>query len=507
MASTMKVSFSTNKNIRMKAIDQAKLSILLLIGVWAFSFKENLLSIFYSYTDSNYETHGFLALFACGILYLSKYKSLTRMNIQSSQMGLFCLLIATLCWCLANISGIHILEIISCLAILPMIFFTTFGWPAFKKMYFALFFIFGALPIGQIIGANVAEDFFSILVKILSLTSNEVYWQNNLIEFNNTTFDISNLTQVLQNAMCLFTFTLFISYFLADNFFKRIIIGLMALLMPIALLILTQFIVIRFDLVNSYTQESVFTYIIIALGLVLTFILSKLGKSRRKKSFNMYNESMEWQHSHNTRARWIKPTIVGMCILLAFPFATHSLKNHVLNYKGDVFLALPVKIGKWHETAKTSHQAQANTLIKTYQHTYPLAIELRAKFFETAIMNEQNNLALLNDKWELIKERTLTQQVLGQNIEIMEKIYTDNNKYQLLWSFYDIHQHIFAKDNYAAIADNWYTLIKSSRRSSLITLAVNCTGNIEEVREQLHDFLTSLWPDLPTISNPPRKFN
>jgi len=510
MASTMKVSFSTNSGIRMKAIDKAKLAVLFLVGVWAYSFKDNLTELFYSYTESGYEKHGFLAIAGFCILYLSKARTLTRTTVKSSQIGLLCLLIIALLWSIANITASERLELLSCLAILPMIFFTTFGWQAVKKMYYALVFIFCALPVGQTIGEQASEMFFTILVKALSFSSENVYWQNDIIEFNGNVFNIAVLKQALQNTMFLLTITLFLSHYVTENLFKRLAMGIIALCLPIIMLILTQFIVIHFNINNQYTQETTFTYIIIGTGFILAFIIGSLGRSKRKKVFNIYGESNSWSNSgREANGRWIKPTIVSCCILLALPFATTSLKNHVLNYQGNILLSLPNQIGNWHEIYSTSNASKNNILIKQYQRSYPIAIDLRAKFFETAITNEpEDSDNLLDIEWTLIKKRIIPNNILDSTINIEEKLYSNGNQYQLLWSFYDIHSHIFAKYNYAIVADNWYTLINSARRSSLLSLAIKFTGSdVDASRSQLRDFLSNLWPDLSKISNPPRKLN
>jgi hypothetical protein len=508
MASSSKVSFSTNSSVQMKANDKAKLSLFLLVIIWAYAFKDNLTTLFYNYTDSSDGYHGLAAVFGISILYLSSAKALSRITIKSNQFGLLLLLLTTTLCTAANVWGKQNLEIISCLALLPIMFLTMFGWPAFKKVYYALAFICFALPIGTSIGTLTANTFFNSLVHALSMSSQEVYWQKNLIEFKNSNFDITQVINVLHHAMLFITLGFFCSYYISESFIKRILLGMLSILVPLAVLAMVQFCVIHFELSNQYTSSTSFTYFILASSMLSTFVISILKGSKRKP-YNVYSESMNWGTQSYTRARWVKPTIVSCCILLTLPFIASHLKMHILNYHGNAVLKLPSEIATWSKVDEILNSATPSQTSAHYQNTTNQSnIELQTQFFATSLSSYKDDITGSHTNvWNLIKTNNLKREVLIHNIDVEEKIYSNAAGHKLEWSFYHIHQHIFGKRQYAIVADNWYTLIKRSRRSGLITVSTQFSGNLEAARSELNAFLNGFWPELANISNPPRKLN
>lgn len=190
------------------------------------------------YNDSNY-SHGFLIVPVSVWLIWRQREELGKMKIESSNLGLVGIIVALLIFIVGTAGAEYFSVRFSFVLLAASLALYFFGWPIFRKVWFAFFFLLFMIPIPyvlyysmtfpmQLFASKIASGLLSVIGLPLVRSGNVLYLPGG------TALEVAEACSGLRSIMSLLALGALFAFMTQENKFKAVI--LFASTVPIAIL-------------------------------------------------------------------------------------------------------------------------------------------------------------------------------------------------------------------------------------------------------------------------------
>lgn len=187
--------------------------------------------------DDNY-SHGLLIPFVSLYFIWQKIPQLRSAKTEPNNLGLAVILGGILLYLLGFVSAELFTKRFSLLVVLWGLVLFLEGAQRGKLLLFPISILFFAIPLPYVLYNSVAFPLKLISTRIavwlLGIYGMPVFSEGNIVHLQHTTLEVVDACSGVRSLMTLITLAFFLAYFWLDNFFKRILVILLAV--PIAVL-------------------------------------------------------------------------------------------------------------------------------------------------------------------------------------------------------------------------------------------------------------------------------
>jgi hypothetical protein len=463
--------------LKLSSGTRAKFACCILIAVWAYAFWPTVLSMITSYWKSSFDLQGFIIVPIVLGLVLRSSSALNRTALTYSPYGLLLLLFSSTVWLLAAITKLPLLEQLALISMLPAIVLTTCGQKITSILAIPLLCLFLLIPFGQDLYLNLQQIFSVILVKILAISKQAVYWEGNTIFVDEHEYIIPNLLSGLQYMSLYLTIGITYACTCAKNFAKIILVASSFIVFPVLLLIIAIYSLILVQswfnlnmITIKYFQEISWTIVSIALLNALLFGFAL----RDKQKFKALADNIDWRSdAYNRKPRWLIPTLIASTVILFMPTFAHQLQSQAHYANNAALLQMPTELNTW-----------SGPIDGKYRNGQQ---EVVLNLSQRAILTTNNILS--PNSGQHLKTNTFSIQINNRSIPIIEMISKYKTQNKIVWSVHYTNGHLTINHILTKVLENLYTVSKHGAEVSTITIETETNTDLANARYRLSSFL------------------
>lgn len=457
----------------------AKFTCLVLISIWAYAFWPTILHACAAYIQTGYDYQGLLVLPIVLLLVMHNSSNLKRATPSYYPFGLLLLILFAATWLLATLVELDVLRQLSIISMLISIVLTTCGKKITSILLLPLLCLFLLLPIGKEINFIIMETFSWLLMQVLMLSRQAVYWEANKIFVNNHAYDIHAYLSSLHYSLIFLAIGSCFAILRTRSLMTTFTIATSFIIMPFAILALSLYSYIMlnqwFTTVNLIENNlTIIGWALTIIGLLHAVFLGVFLGDR--KDFIARNDNIDWHHNYFAKGqRFLQPVILASCIIFLTPMLSEQLKNK-LNYNDVMLPTIPNTIAAWKNPNQEASGKETLTRFRKNQDLIGLSIT--------------HNDQLLEPSWKKIKESNKKIKLAQHKLPVHETVFhNEKNKYKIHWSVNYINGHFTTNPTVAKALTHMYSLASHDVKTGIITISTDATSELSFARDRLKNFL------------------
>lgn len=177
--------------------------------------------------------HGMFVVPAVIWMIWSQREQFLSITPSSSYFGVIGLVIFALLWVVASIAGIAVGQQLSFFSMLPMLVIAIFGLQISKTIWYSLFFIIFAVPMGEFLIPYLMQFTAWFSVTSLQITGIPVYWEGLYFEIPAGSFEVVKACSGIRYLIASIALGYFYSFLTYRSTFRRLCFVALAILFPI----------------------------------------------------------------------------------------------------------------------------------------------------------------------------------------------------------------------------------------------------------------------------------
>lgn len=195
--------------------------------------KATVSSIISLWARSDTFSHGFLIFPITLVLIGLKKNQLARLLPRPDLKGLLAVLLLSFLWLLAEASNILVIQHFAVVAMVPVLVWTLLGKQVFSRIKFPLFFLFFAVPAGEILIPILMSFTAEFTIKAVMLSGVPVYRDGYFFSIPSGDFEIAKACSGIRYLMASVALGTLYAYLSYRSFWRRAIFVFLCLLVPI----------------------------------------------------------------------------------------------------------------------------------------------------------------------------------------------------------------------------------------------------------------------------------
>lgn len=177
--------------------------------------------------------HGFL-IFPISLWLIWRIRrELLETTPMANVLALPVLVLLSALWLMATYTGVLVIEQLTVVAMIPVLVFAALGWQATRKMIFPLGFMIFAVPMGEELTPvliNFTADFTVAMVQMVGIP---VFREDNYFQLPSGSWSVVSACSGVRYLIASLTLGVLYGYLNYQSLTKRIVFGIVALIVPI----------------------------------------------------------------------------------------------------------------------------------------------------------------------------------------------------------------------------------------------------------------------------------
>lgn len=498
---------------------KARLAFALLIGMWGFSYW-NELSTLGTQLRIGYNYHLLLLIPAILFMIATKSRELHKSSSTNNQRGLLFLFLVSTLWMVASLANFRQISNILLISMVPCLFITTHGMKFTKIISYPLLCSLLIITTGAEIYNLYANLFIWFIVKSTVITGAEVFWEANILYVNGIQYNLLNFLSPLQHSILFITLGFIVAFFSARRITSRVLIITLYSTLPFILLSIGSsglLQIARWLDISALLPKTIQAVAWCATVLGILFASIKASRIRKKAYKKFQSVDIDWHDQHQySPQRWFISSLIAITILSLSPTTLEAVKNNSGESATPVTLKLPTIVPNWHGPNAISSSIwnprfnDANGLLAKYSNdnkdTAYLFVAYKKSSINDTATNEHALTLYDNSKWTKISSGQFNASLdNGKVVNVEETIIKNLEQHRVIWSIYYLQGKMSSNSFTDRLLDSLKTISKNTSGLGYIAFATDFSTDVNSARHTLSGFLSSLEPKINEIFNPVNK--
>jgi exosortase A len=447
-------------------------------------------------TDGSYG-HGFL-IFPISIwLIYQQRKKVNSFALKPEPRALLLFLIVTFLWLIAKVVDVQLVQQLSLIALILTSILVIFGHALFISLYFPLFFLFLAVPMGQSLIQPMMVLTADFTVAAVQLIGIPIYRDGLLFSLPSGNWSVVEACSGVRYIIASFTLGTLYAYMTYSSNFKRVSFVVIAVIVSAIANGLRAFGIV---LIGHYSKmqygtggdHTFYGWIFYGIVIALLFYVGSIWADTRKSE----NDKERLQTTPNKSKKGITVMtglVVGSLVIVQV-LASGIVKNSYQEADSIAFKALQ-NYDAWQMTNdrylgwQPEIKNPQTHITKTYQYGSDL-VQISIGHFPnqqqgSEAISSENKLTTHSGKWKQANSVDLQL----ENFYARETELKYGDRKLLVWNWYLVGENETPNQYIAKIINVINVMVYQRNDASYITLATPLSENLSDSRRILEDFM------------------
>ncbi len=474
--------------------------------VWLVAYFPTLHAMVTVWLNSATYAHGLLIVPMSLFLLWQKRNQLNWQQIQPSWLPLFPLLMLSVIWFIANVSGINVIQQLAVVLMIPLLVWACLGTTITRQIVFPLGYLLFAVPMGSGIVPYLQEITAWFCVWGLKLVGIPVFWEGLYITIPSGEFLVAEACsgiRYLIASMALGTFYAYISY---TSLKKRLAVFALSIIIPVIANGIRAFgiiLIAYYSNMEYATGADHLLYGWVFFGIVM-MLLFWLGSKFADDMSNLTKPDQQAASNENvvTKPLTILTVLVAVVLLPLWAAFKPIPAAQPVSLKVDNpanWLSAPFS-SEW--TPTFSAQQQLKQAWREGKHQLELFIAHYPKEQENIELVSFANKVFNEDSWKLLNSHARQLQVGETTIFLKEYQLESHFQQRLVWSWYFVNNTTQSDQYRAKFQQTLAKVLNRPAGGSFIALSAQFEFKPEEARAFLLKFLQEAYPSIVAAVTP-----
>lgn len=448
--------------------------------------KATVSSIISLWARSETFSHGFLVFPIAMVLIWLKHKQLARVLPRPNFTGLLAVSLLSFLWFLAEASNIQVIQHFAVVAMVPVLVWTLLGKQVFSKIKFPLFFLFFAVPAGEILIPILMNFTVEFTVKAVTLSGVPVYRDGLFFSIPSGDFEIAKACSGIRYLIASVALGTLYAYLSYRSLWRRAIFVFLCVLVPIIANGIRAYGIVMIAYLSDMKYAQGIDHVIYG-WLFFGFVMSLLfwaGNSLREKDSVEEKVSIESDPKpvNTGLVKTIIIAVAAMVIVISGPLTANYLSAvHQAENIPPLSLALPRGQNSWDGPKESSgiwkpHIAGADLELKGRYQDGQSDVEIYVFYFSKQAQDLEmvnfKNRVYDGESWSMTwedKKRVVMSDGKKHNV-ISTSIRSSGNN-RLVWHWYNISGRATASRTTAKLYEVLALLSASVGESYMVAIS------------------------------------
>jgi exosortase A len=447
-------------------------------------------------TDGTYG-HGFL-IFPISIwLIYQQRKKVNSYALKPEPRALLLFLIVTFLWLIAKVVDVQLVQQLSLIALILTSILIIFGHALFVSLYFPLFFLFLAVPMGQSLIQPMMELTADFTVAAVQLIGIPIYRDGLLFSLPSGNWSVVEACSGVRYIIASFTLGTLYAYMTYSSNFKRVSFVVIAVIVSAIANGLRAFGIV---LIGHYSKmqygtggdHTFYGWIFYGIVIALLFYVGSIWADTRKSEND--KELLQTTSNKSKKGIAVMTGLVVGSLVVVQVLASGIVKNSYQEADNIAFKALQ-NYDAWQMTNERDLGWQPEIrnpqthITKTYQYGSDL-VQISIGHFPnqqqgSEAISSENKLTTHSGRWKQANSVDLQL----ENFYVRETELKYGDRKLLVWNWYLVGESETPNQYIAKIINVINVMVYQRNDASYITLATPLLENLSDSRRILEDFM------------------